>query len=63
MYAASWEGRPSEIFMTAEGSPESRGLGLQDVDLVDVSRAGGARHAAPWRRARRLAADRRARPS
>ena len=40
VYAASWEGRPSEIFMTSVGSPESRGLGLKDVDLLDVSHTG-----------------------
>ena len=40
VYAASWEGRPSEVFMTSAGSPESRPLGLQDAELLDVSSAG-----------------------
>ena len=40
VYAASWDGKPSELFMTATGSPESRAIGLRDVDLLDVSRAG-----------------------
>ena len=40
VYAASWEGRPSEVFMTSAGSPESRPLGLHDVELLDVSSAG-----------------------
>jgi predicted Ser/Thr protein kinase len=40
VYSASWEGRPSDVFMTAMGSPESRALGFAGVELVDVSRTG-----------------------
>ena len=40
VYAASWEGKPSEIFLTSAGSPEARALGLRDVDLLDVSKTG-----------------------
>ena len=40
VYAASWDGKPSELFMTATGSPESRALGIRDMDLLDVSSGG-----------------------
>jgi eukaryotic-like serine/threonine-protein kinase len=40
VYSASWEGRPSEVFMTAAGSPESRTLGVRDAELVGVSSSG-----------------------
>jgi serine/threonine protein kinase len=40
VYSASWEGRPSDVFMTATGSPDSRALGLASAELLDVSRTG-----------------------
>ena len=40
VYSASWEGKPSDVFMTATGSPESRALGLPGVELLDVSSTG-----------------------
>ena len=40
VYSASWEGGPSDVFMTATGSPESRALGLPGVKLLDVASTG-----------------------
>jgi Tol biopolymer transport system component len=36
-YAASWNGRPLQIYSTSPGSPESRGLDLSDATLFAVS--------------------------
>jgi hypothetical protein len=40
LYAASWEGRPTEIFSTRVDGTESRPLGLAKSDLVAVSGSG-----------------------
>jgi Tol biopolymer transport system component len=40
VYEARWEGRPSEIFSTQPGSPESRPLDLKDTVLFAMSRSG-----------------------
>jgi WD40 repeat protein len=40
LYAASWEGRPSEIFVSRLDSPESRPFGLKDADVFAISRSG-----------------------
>jgi Tol biopolymer transport system component len=37
VYAAAWDGKPSEIFATQADSPESRPLGLSSATLVGVS--------------------------
>jgi predicted Ser/Thr protein kinase len=36
VYAASWEGKPQELFSTRSGSPESRSLGLP-ADILSIS--------------------------
>ena len=38
VYAASWDGKPFEVFSTQEGSPESRPLGIQNAIPVSISR-------------------------
>ena len=40
LYAASWEGRPTEIFSTRVDGTESRALGLARSDLAAVSGSG-----------------------
>src|SRR5581483_4697853 len=40
VYAASWEGRPLELFTTRLGSPESRPLGITNADVVAISATG-----------------------
>ena len=40
LYAASWEGRPTEIFSTRVDGTESRPLGLAKADLAAVSGSG-----------------------
>jgi DNA-binding winged helix-turn-helix (wHTH) protein/Tol biopolymer transport system component len=40
IYSASWEGQPSEIFSMRSDSPESRSLGLTDLNLLSISSAG-----------------------
>ncbi len=40
LYAASWEGRPLEVFTTRLGSPESRPVGLANTDLRSISPSG-----------------------
>ncbi len=37
VYAAAWDGKPSELFATQPDSPESRPLGLSSATLVGVS--------------------------
>jgi Tol biopolymer transport system component len=37
VYAAAWDGKPSELFATQADSPESRPLGLSSATLVGVS--------------------------
>jgi len=40
VYSASWSGNPSDIFVTSQASPESRGLGLPGSELLSVSSSG-----------------------
>ena len=40
LYAASWEGRPVEIFVSRLDSPEARPFGLKSADLLGVSPSG-----------------------
>ena len=42
LYSASWDGNPSEIFVTSPESPESRAIGLAGADLFAVSSSGDA---------------------
>ncbi len=35
VYSAAWDGNPSDVFVTSQGSPESRSLGLQNADLLE----------------------------
>ncbi|MFY9549859.1 MAG: protein kinase [Thermoanaerobaculia bacterium] len=39
-YSASWDGAPTEIYVSAPGSPESRPLGISGADVLAVSSAG-----------------------
>jgi len=40
VYAASWDGRPTEIYMTHVGSPETRPLGIEAASLLSISASG-----------------------
>ncbi|MEN3331689.1 MAG: eukaryotic-like serine/threonine-protein kinase [Blastocatellia bacterium] len=40
VYAALWEGRPSELFTSLPGTPESRPLDLKNMSLLAISSAG-----------------------
>ena len=40
VYSAAWEDKPTEIFATRIGQPESRPLGIPNADLLSVSRSG-----------------------
>jgi len=40
VYSAAWEGRAPEIFVITRGATESRALGMQDSDVLAVSRSG-----------------------
>ena len=40
VYAASWDGRPVEVFAARPESPESRALGLSATNLLGVSATG-----------------------
>jgi len=40
VYSASWDGRPSEIFLTRNDSPESRALGIFPAGLQAISSTG-----------------------
>lgn len=40
VYAALWEGKPSELFTTLPGTPESRALDLKDMSLLAISSTG-----------------------
>ena len=40
LYAASWEGRPVEIFVSRLDSPEARPFGLKSADLLGISPSG-----------------------
>ena len=61
VYAASWDGRPAEMFSTRPGSPESRALGLTSAEVLSVSGSGemalllNPRFTTGWMRAGTLA--------
>ena len=40
VYSAAWDGRPTAIFTTRSGSPESRAVDLPPSDVLSISRAG-----------------------
>jgi serine/threonine protein kinase len=40
VYAAQWEGKPSELFMTRVDSPGARSLGLSGADIKSISSSG-----------------------
>ena len=40
VYSASWDGHPSDIFVTNQTSPESRALGMPEAELLGVSSTG-----------------------
>ncbi len=40
LYAAAWEGRPTEIFVSRLESPEARPFGLPGADLLAISSSG-----------------------
>jgi Tol biopolymer transport system component len=40
VYSAAWDGKPTAIFTTRSGSPESRQLDLPPADVVSISRSG-----------------------
>jgi serine/threonine protein kinase len=40
IYGATWDGKPSEIFMTHPESPESRSLGLHNAGIFSISPTG-----------------------
>ncbi len=40
VYSASWDGNPSDIFVTNQASPESRALGLTGAVLLGISSTG-----------------------
>jgi Tol biopolymer transport system component len=40
VYAALWEGKPSELFTALPGTPESRALDLKNMSLLDISSTG-----------------------
>jgi WD40 repeat protein len=61
LYAASWEGRPVEIFVSRLDSPEARPFGLKSSDVLAVSQSGelavslNRRFAGPFMRSGTLA--------
>jgi Tol biopolymer transport system component len=40
VYSAAWEGRPTDVFTTRVGSPESRSLGLVGAEVLAISSTG-----------------------
>jgi Tol biopolymer transport system component len=40
VYSAAWDDKPTEIFVTRIGQPESRPLGIPNADVLSVSRTG-----------------------
>lgn len=40
VYGASWEGKPTEVFLTSPGNPESRPLGIEKADVLSVNSNG-----------------------
>jgi len=61
IYAASWDGKPAEVFTTRPGSPESRSLGLPTAEVLAVSPSGelalllDSRYTIGWMRSGTLA--------
>jgi serine/threonine protein kinase/dipeptidyl aminopeptidase/acylaminoacyl peptidase len=61
LYAATWEGRPVEIFVSRLDSPEARPFGLKGADVFAVSSSGemavslGRHFSGPFQRAGTLA--------
>jgi len=39
VYSAAWDGNPSEVFVANRQSPEARPLGVQDADVLAVSKS------------------------
>ncbi len=39
VYSAAWDGKPAEVFVGNRQTPEARSLGLQDAELLAVSRS------------------------
>jgi len=40
VYSAAWEGKPTDIFTTRVGSPESRSLGVAGAEILAISSTG-----------------------
>jgi Tol biopolymer transport system component/tRNA A-37 threonylcarbamoyl transferase component Bud32 len=40
VYSAAWEGKPSDVFTTRVGSPESRSLGVAGSEILAISSSG-----------------------
>jgi eukaryotic-like serine/threonine-protein kinase len=40
VYSAAWEGRPTDVFTTRVGSPESRSLGVSGAEILAISASG-----------------------
>jgi eukaryotic-like serine/threonine-protein kinase len=40
VYAAQWEGKPSELFIARLDSPETRSLGLRGAEILSISSSG-----------------------
>src|SRR5262249_3693567 len=40
IYAAAWDGRPVEVFVTRTDRPESRVFGLEGADVASISKSG-----------------------
>ncbi len=40
VYSAAWEGKPTDVFTTRVGSPESRSLGVPNAEILAVSSTG-----------------------
>ncbi len=61
VYAASWDGQPTELFTMRPGSPESRSLGLPPAEVLSISPKGemalllNAHYTIGWQRTGTLA--------
>ncbi len=40
VYSAAWEGKPTDVFTTRVGSPESRSLGVPNAEILALSSSG-----------------------
>jgi len=40
VYSAAWEGKPTDVFTTRVGSPESRSLGVSGAEILAISSTG-----------------------